>query len=428
MERRYWDPERETMPLARLDRWRWEGIQRQLAYVYERSPYYRSILAAAGVHPEQIRTPDEFRKQVPFIRKQEIIANQAQDPPYGTLLAAQPEELAHLFWSPGPEAIPFTPADWDHLGNLGACIFWGAGARPGDRVNITCTYHWVLAGMMMDKAFRHLGCVTTPGGAGMTQMHLDVMRLLRTNVIFAFPTFLEEIARAAQAAGLDPARDLHLRLALIAGEMQSESARRAMTEAFGGMAIREFYGTAECPFVAGQCEHGTGMHVSPYYWVEVLDPQTGAPVAPGERGEICITDFHKQALPILRYRTGDITAGLDFTPCPCGRTTPRLGRILGRVGDIPRVKGLFIVPKEVAEVLSRHPELGRFQLIVDRPDNQDRLTVKVEAPAEARGEGLRTTLVQELKAKIRITAEIAYASPGELAADAPVILDRRKLD
>jgi phenylacetate-CoA ligase len=170
------------------------------------------------------------------------------------------------------------------------------------------------------------------------------------------------------------------------------------------------------------------MHLDPRFIVEVLDPQTQQPVAEGESGELVITDLIKRAQPSIRYRTGDITEGLDLTPCPCGRTTPKMRPILGRVGQIPRVKGLFIVPREVEEVIRRYPQLGRFQLIVDRPEIRDRLTIKIELKSPPEGTNLRETLLRDLKEKIRVTAdELVFVPEGSIPADVPLVEDLRRV-
>jgi phenylacetate-CoA ligase len=414
------------MPREEMMLWQWERLRRQLAYAYEHSAYYRSAFEAAGIRPEAIGSLDEFTAAVPCLTKLQIIEDQREHPPFGRLCAVRPQELIRIYWSPGPELIVFTPEDYAAVVDLAAKAFDTCGVRREDVVNVTCTYHWVIAGTVIDEAFRKIGCAVIPGGAGQSRMHIDVMRATRTTVLFAFFTFAEELGKVAEEMGLDPARDLSLRLAIVTGELRARTLRQEVERTFG-IQTREIYGTSEVPFVAAECAEG-GMHLDPHFIVEVLDPQTQRPVPEGESGELVITDLVKRAQPSIRYRTGDITEGLQSAPCPCGRTTPRMKPILGRVGQIPRVKGLFIVPREVEEVIGRHPELGRFQLIVDRPEIRDRLTVKIELKGAADESRLRDVLTRELKEKIRVTAdEIVFVPEGALPPEAPIVQDLRRV-
>jgi len=427
MAEAYWDARLETMPREELNRWQWECLRRQLAYAYERSAYYRNAFASAGVRPEAIASWEEFAATVPCLTKLQIIEDQREHPPFGRLLAVEPEELIRIYWSPGPELIVFTREDYASVVDLAAKAFFTCGVRPEDVVNVTCTYHWVIAGTVIDEAFRKIGCAVIPGGVGQSRMHVEVMRATRTTVLFAFFTFAEELGKVAVEMGLDPARDLGLRLAIVTGELRARTLREDLERTFG-FQTREIYGASEVPFVAAECPEGGGMHLDPRFIVEVLDPQTLRPVPEGESGELVITDLVKRAQLSIRYRTGDITEGIESAPCPCGRTTPRMRPILGRVGQIPRVKGLFIVPREVEEVIARYPELGRFQLVVDRPEIRDRLTVKVELKGEADHASLSAVLARELKEKIRVTAdEIVFLPEGSLPADAPVVEDLRRV-
>ncbi len=427
MSEAYWDASLETMPREELLRWQQERLRQHLSYVYEHSPYYRRAFDEAGVAPNDITGLDAFVAAVPCVTKMQIIEDQREHPPFGRLVTVRPEDLVRIYWSPGPEMIVFTPSDYAHVIDLAAKAFYTCGVRREDIVNVTCTYHWVIAGTVIDEAFRKIGCAVIPGGAGQSRMHVEVMRATRTTVLFAFFTFAEELGKVAVEMGLDPARDLSLRLAIVTGELRARTLRRDLEQTFG-VQTREIYGTSEVPFVAAECPEDGGMHVDPRFIVEVLDPHTGTPVSAGESGELVITDLVKRAQPSIRYRTGDITEGLDDAPCPCGRTTPRMKPILGRIGQIPRVKGLFIVPREVEEVIGRHPELGRFQLIVDRPEIRDRLTVKIELRGATDEASLRERLLGELKEKIRVTAdEIIFVPEGTLPADAPIVEDLRRV-
>lgn len=386
-----------------------------------RSPFLQALWASAGITASDVTTFDDLRS-APHFDKTAIIEAQAADPPYGSLLAVDTDALNRTYISPGPEAIFFTRPDLDHLADQTAWALHTNGVRSTDVVDVTPMYHWVLAGTMLDDGYRRLGCNVIPGGAGSSEMHVENMRWAGVSAIFAFPTFLEQLALRVEAAGIDPQRDIHLRMATIAGEMSSPDARLRMEEFFG-CKVREQYGGAEVANVAAECEAGGGMHLNPKYLVEVLDVDTGAPAAVGQPGVLVLSDLRREAMPILRYYTSDITAGLDDAPCACGRTTPRIGRILGRTGEIMRVKGLFVVPRQVAAALEPH-STGRFQIVADRPDHQDRIVVRVES--DDRTEEQKVAVATSLRHHTRLTVDVQLCPPGTIAVDAPVSVDLRQ--
>jgi phenylacetate-CoA ligase len=376
---------------------------------------------------DQLTTLQALRAVAP-ITKSEIIADQGAHPPYGSLIGCGPAELVRLYVGPGPEVTFFTCDDLAATVGDGSWAFYTNGFRASDVVDITIMYHWVIAGTLMDDAYREIGCAVLPGGIGMTGEHLANLRLLKATGMFAFPTFLEELASKAAQAGVVPTRDLpDLRLVTIAGEMRSTSLQQRM-EQFWGVRVREIYGGAEMPFMAAQCAEGGGMHLNPDFLIEVVDAETSEPVGPGEPGVIVASETERFGYPMLRYWTGDITEGLDDSPCPCGRTTPRMGRILGRVGDIARIKGLFVVPSQVRHALDQVSGLGRFQVVVDRPGTQDTLTISVEHGGPA---GDRPWLAQQARDRvreaIRLGADIELVDVGGLGEDAPVVVDKREL-
>lgn len=412
------DPkEREQSLLARL--------RAHLAVLAERSPSIKARLAAAGVTADDLTTLETLRTIEP-ITKSEIIADQAADPPYGSLLGCDPAELVRLYVGPGPQVTFFTPDDLKATVQHGAWAFFTNGFRAGDVVDVTIMYHWVIAGTLMDDSYRAIGCAVLPGGIGMVPEHLANLKLLNATGLFAFPTFLEELANRAEEAGVVPTRDLpHLRLATIAGEMRSTDLQARM-EQFWGIKVREIYGGAEMPFIAAQCEEGGGMHLNPDFLVEVVDAESKQPVPPGEPGVIVASEAERFAYPMLRYWTGDITEGLDHSICGCGRTTPRMGRILGRVGDIARIKGLFVVPNQVERALAELPGVGRFQLVVDRPGTQDTLSIRIEhaGSPDARSQ-LAADAARRVKEAIRLGADIELIDVGALGENAPVVVDKR---
>ncbi|MEW6615174.1 MAG: AMP-binding protein [Thermodesulfobacteriota bacterium] len=425
-EYEYWSKELETMPQERLREHQLGRLKKQLKYAYKNSPYYKKSFNEAGVKPEDIKSFEDYQKGIPFISKPQLIEIQARNQPFGGLLAVEPKELSQLFYAPGPIIYPFTWKEWGYVIEVVARALFTMGARKDDIVDCTVNYNWVIAGMLLGDGMKMVGCAVLPGGVGMTRTHIEVMKLTKCSLIFGFPTFCQQLADTAIEMGIAPDKDLSIRLVQVFGEVRTEAGKKALGEAFGAN-VRELYGTADLGIVAAECSESGGMHLDPDVLVEILDPHTGQPVAWGESGEICGCDFNRKAMPIIRYRTGDITEGLNLEPCSCGRTTPRIKRILGRVGDIPRIKGMFISPRQIDNVLDNYPELGKYQIIVERPKLRDELTIKIEYKKAVNLEGITERLVNDLKVAIRVTPQLELVKKGIIPEDAPLVDDRRKV-
>ena len=422
----YWSKELETMPQERMKEYQFDRLKKQLEYVYKNSPYYKKTFDAAGVKVNDIKSFEDYKNSVPFISKPVIIDVQAQNPPFGDFLAVDLEEVNHLYYAPGPIIFPFTPEGFSHVVEGATRGLFSMGLRKSDIADCTVNYSWVIAGKLLDGGMTRVGCGVMPGGVGMSKTHVEVMKLINCTVVFGFPTFCQQLADTAKEMGIDPDKDLSIRLVLLFGEVRTEAGKKALGEAYGAE-VRELYGTADLGIVAAECPEGGGMHLDPDVYLEILDPQTGKPVPWGESGEICGCDFGRKAMPIIRYRTGDITEGLNLEPCSCGRTTPRLKRILGRVGDIPRIKGMFISPRQIDNVLDKHPELGGYQIIVDRPGVRDELTIKIEYKDATSLEGMKERLIEDLRVAIRVTPLIELVEKGTISKEAPLVDDRRKV-
>ena len=416
-----------TMPREKLLEYQWGKLLPHLHYAYENTPYYRKLCEESGLNiREDIKTVEDYYEKIPFISKSKIIENQKNNPPFGDFLAVKPEELSRIYNAPGPLSLPFTEECLGMVSNMAAKGFRTCGVRKSDIVNVAVMYHWVIAGTLLDDSFRRMGCGVIPGGPGMTRMHIETMKMTGATVLVGFTMFVLQMAQTVLDMGIDPIKEMSLRLLIVVGDVRTEDTKGKLERTFGAE-VRELYGTADLGLIAVECSEGGGMHLYDEITVEIIDPETGKHVPEGESGEIVASDIVRKAMPIIRYRTGDITEGLNTDPCPCGRSTPRLKRILGRVGDIPKVKGMFVNPGDVGSILKKHPELGKFQLIVDRPKLLDELTIKAEfnKPVDkGRMEGL---LVNELKDAIRLKTNIVLVEKGTIPQDAGVLDDRRKV-
>jgi phenylacetate-CoA ligase len=308
-----------------------------------------------------------------------------------------------------------------------AAQFETMGVGASDVVDVSSTFHWLMAGTNMDIALRRIGAAVVPGGPGMSELRMKVMRDVGVTVLEAFTPYAEELASRFGEYGIDVEQDLQVRLLMIGGELRQRDARSRLETAWGGAAVREFYGVSEAGMVAAEClEAGDGMHLSPDVLVEIVDPDTGRHVAPGEGGEIYTTELYRGAQRFVRYRSGDITEGVDFGPCACGRSTPRLRRILGRNGEIARVKGLFVAPAVVEQLVRARAGATRWQVVIDRPKNLDAMWLRVEADADGDAAAeLCRSLVRDVKGAIGLTCEVEAVAAGTLATDAPAIHDKR---
>jgi phenylacetate-CoA ligase len=250
------------------------------------------------------------------------------------------------------------------------------------------------------------------------------MKHLGVNVVRAFPSFAMKLADIANKMGINPRRDLKVRLLIIGGETYPDELKANLAEEFGAE-VRAMYGGAETGFVASECSVGGGMHCFSPSIVEIIDPITRDHVAAGQPGEIVTTDLSRKGLPLIRYRTGDITAGVNAEPCPCGRTSPRLGKIIGRSDSSFWVKGVLLTPNVVKEVLQKHRGVGSFQIIVSRDQFMDNLMIKVEFNNQMSQEGVREAILDDLRAVTRLRAEITLVAMGSLEKE-PVGIDLRQ--
>lgn len=403
---------------------RLQQLRDRVAYAHSRSPYYRAVFDAAGIDSAAIRTWDDVRR-IPFITKEDVIANQEAARPFGTLIACQVADLSRVYCTAGSLYFGYTQGDIDYFTEYDSRQWRVLGVRQGDLVDIASAFHWVIAGTMFDAAIRAAGGIVIPGGPGQSEQRIRTMRHLGTTVLQAFTPYAEALGREVRDAGLEPGRDLRVRLLIIGGEMRTSEAHRALSELWGGAAIRELYGVAEAGIMAADCfEVGDGMHFNENIVVELVDPDSGEPTEATKGGEIVVTELGRQAQPYIRYRTGDITEGINFKPCRCGRTTPRLSRIVGRASSILRVRGLFVQPQLIASTLADMGCGERHQIVVDRQGTTDELRIVVEH--RSREAGVGPAIVQKLKSAIGLTCKVELVALGTISKDAKTVDDRRR--
>ena len=376
---------------------------------------YRSEWTAAGLADGPTDLASFAR--IPTLSKERLVEAAAAAAPFGNRLGVERAEIAHVFAAPGPLYMPFTREDLDHVAASFAKALRGCGFEAGDLVNQTTMYNWVIAATAMDRALGLVGCGVVPGGIGQSERHLEVMERLRVDAILAFPTFLEHLLEQAAAQGLR----LPLRKAAVMGELRDPDAKRRMQHTYG-VVVREFYGVADVGAVAWECSAGAGMHLRDDLLVEFMAPGSDESMqpAPGQPAELVVTDFHRRAMPIIRLRTGDLVDGLVSEPCTCGRTSPRFSRIIGRASEITKVKGMFVVPRVVSDVMVQLGIDRPFRLLVDRDTGgRDALSLEVAGEPLPNGGEFHSKVENGLRMRLDLRFVATLPDGG------PRLVDRR---
>ncbi len=376
---------------------------------------YAELLA--GIDPLEVRDRGALAA-LPVTRKSELARLQAAAPPFGGFAASDISELARVFLSPGPIFEP----------QAGRGDYWrvarglyAAGVRRGDLLHNSFSYHLTPAGAMLESGAQALGCCVFPGGVGQTELQVAAMSRLKPRAYAGTPSFLDIILEKGAELG----RDLSsLKKALVGGEALPPSLRSKLRHA-GVECVLQCYATAEAGLIAYESEAMEGMIVEEDVLLEVVRPGTGVPVAAGEVGEVLVTVFNPD-YPLIRFATGDLSALMEGTS-PCGRTNLRIRGWMGRADQTTKVRGMFVHPSQVAEVLRRHPEVARGRLVVGSAGHRDLMTLHCEVPGE-RSEALAAAIAASLRDVCKLRGEVRLAGAGTLANDGKVIDDVRSYE
>ena len=415
-----WDSANECRPRAEIEALQLARLQETVARVYERVPFYRQALDARGVRPSDIRSLADVRL-LPMTTKEDF----RQNYPYG-LFAVPLKEVVRLHASSGttgrPVVVGYTRRDMETWTDLVARMVSLAGVTADDVAQVVFGYGLFTGGFGLHYGLERVGATVVPASAGNSKRHIMLMRDFGTTVLVGTPSYVLHLAEVAEEEGIDPLA-LPVRLGLFGGEASSREMLKEIERRWGMLAT-DNYGLSEVmgPGVSGECEYQGGQHVAEdHFLVEILDPATGEPCPPGVKGEVVITTLTKEALPVLRYRTRDISS-LNFEPCRCGRTTARLAKITGRTDDMLIIRGVNVFPSQVESVLMEIDGVSpHYQLIVSRRNYLDELEIRVEvAPdffsdryrhleelEEKINDRLHTVL--QLKAKVRLVEPYSIA-------------------
>jgi phenylacetate-CoA ligase len=420
-----WSREAETLPRPRRAALQLERLRATVAWAGERVPLHRERLAAAGINAGDLAGLDDLAR-LPFTVKEDFRTHY----PFG-LLAVPRAELARVHASSGtrgkPTVVGYTREDLAVWREVMARSLAAAGAAPGDLLHVAYGYGLFTGGLGFHDGAEHMGLTVVPVSSGNTLRQLLLLQDFRPQGLACTPSFALHIGESLQAQGVD-ARGLGLRYGLFGAEPWSEGMRRQLEDLLGLVAV-DFYGLSEIigPGVAVECaEVRDGLHVNEDHFLPEVIDAAGRPLRPGQEGELVLTTLTKRALPVLRYRTGDVTS-LDSGPCRCGRTTVRMARIRGRTDDMLVIKGVNVYPSQVEAALLDLPGLAaHYQLVVDRAAGFPRLEVHVEpaedlvrawggfAPDGPEVAALRRRVGERLRATLALDPEVVIAAPRSI--------------
>ncbi len=416
----YFNDKRETMPPEERRNYLDGKLGEFVQHAYKHSRAVRGKLEAAGIKPAEIKTIDDLQR-VPLITKFDLVEMQKANLPFGGFEGVPFNEMRRIYVLPG---LIYEPGEWEYSDTRWAEAMYACGFRPGDIAQNTFNYHMWPFAFMLDESLKMLGCTTVPTGVGNTQMQVTIMHQLKVTGYVGTPSFLMNIAERAVTMGFDLRKDFSLEAGFVGAEMLPESLRQRLEGDFG-MTIGQCYGTVDVGCLGYECMEKHGMHVPDDVIVEIVDPDTGKRVPNGSPGEIVATNFN-HTFPMIRYGTGDLSF-ISEEPCPCGRTSMRLMKILGRTDQVTKVRGTFIHPWQTDELMTKYPEVDKYQVVVTRTDYTDEMTFLVELADESVDKArLKGRLEKDIQDALNLKGEVEFVRRGVIFDKARKIEDKRK--
>jgi len=414
----YFNPEFETLSRGEIENLQIERLQATVRHCMN-SPFYKKRFDENHLRPDDIRTLDDLRK-IPFTTKADL----RDTYPFG--IASVPlEKCVRLHSSSGttgnPTVILHTQKDLDQWANAVARCLWMVGCRPDDVFQNSSGYGMFTGGLGFQYGAERLGMLTVPAAAGNTLRQIKFITDFSTTVLHAIPSYAARLFEVMQEQGIDPAKDTKLRILAIGAEPHSDETRKRIEQMLGVKAYNSFGMSEMCgPGVAFECKEQNGLHIwEDYYIVEIVDPDTLEPVPDGELGEMVLTTINREAMPLLRYRTRDLTRILPG-PCPCGRVHKRLDRMQGRSDDMIILKGVNIFPIQIERILMQFPEVSSDYLItLETLEDNDAMTVDVELKQIATDDyallrKIAYDITRKLKDEILVTPRVRLVPKGTL--------------
>ncbi len=413
--------ENEKLSRAQIEKIQLERLKETVSRVYEKVLPYRKKMIEAGVSPEDIKSLDDL-KRLPFVTKQDLRDNY----PFG-LFAVPKEELVRIHASSGttgkPTVVGYTKGDMDVWTECVSRIACAGGAKSTDVAQICFGYGMFTGALGLHYGLENIGATIVPSSTGNSEKQLMYMKDFGTTLLVATPSYALRLAEVAREIGIDPKTDLNVKIGLVGSELLTDAMRDEMHKYWGeDMLVTSNYGMSELmgPGVSGECEYMDGMHINEDFFIpEIIDPETEEVLPAGEWGELVITCIKKEALPLIRYRTKDLTR-LIYEPCKCGRTTCRMENLSGRSDDMLKIRGVNVFPSQIEEVVLSVEGLGpHYEIIVERDGYADKLTVRVELAKATDSfrelEKIEKSIKGKLKVILGLDAKIKLESPNTLA-------------
>ena len=414
-----WSKE-ETLSRAEMESLQLARLQETVARVYEKVPYYRAKMQEKGITPQDIQSLADLQK-LPFTTKQDM----RDTYPFG-LFAVPQQELVRIHASSGttgkPTVVGYTRGDLDVWTDCVSRIACMGGATEADVAQICFGYGMFTGALGLHYGLEKVGATIVPSSTGNSEKQIMYMKDFNTSLLVATPSYALRLAEVAREMGVDPRTDLSVKTALVGSELLTDAMREEMHLAWGrDVNITSNYGMSELmgPGVSGECLEHCGMHINEDYFIpEIIDSVTGEVLPAGEKGELVITCIKKEGLPLIRYRTKDVTR-LFYEPCACGRTTCRMENLSGRSDDMLKIRGVNVFPSQIEEVVLSVAELGpHYEIIVEREGYTDKLTVRVELNKEtdsfAELQRIEGVTRSKLKTMLGLDAKIRLESPNTL--------------
>ena len=430
----FWQKDIETMERPELEALQLERLKRIVAYVYDRVPFYRKRLDDAGVKPDKIKVLSDIQ-YIPYTTKDDI----RDTYPFG-LFAVPQKEIVRIHASSGttgnPTVVGYTKNDLETWSDCVARLVTAAGATNEDIVQIAFGYGLFTGALGLHYGLERIGATVVPTSTGNTEKQLKLMRDFGTTALVSTPSYALYIAEVAADIGID-CRDLKVRLGLFGSEGCSIEMRTKVEEAWNLFAT-DNYGMSELmgPGVSGECRLRCGMHFAEDHFLpEIIDPKTGDVKPRGEEGELVVTTLTKEGIPLLRYRTKDITR-IHYEKCECGRTHARMDKPLGRSDDMLKIKGVNVFPSQIESVLVSIPEVGpQYQIVLDQKNYMDTFEINIEVSdpklleSFSELENLQQSVRHKLQTVLGLDAKINLVEPRSLerfVGKAKRVIDNRK--
>lgn len=431
----YWNSSRECMERPELERHQLQKLKETVDRVYHGVKSYRQKMQQRGILPEDIDSIEDL-SQLPFTDKQDLRDNY----PNG-LFAVPMDQIIRVHASSGttgkPTVVGYTRRDISNWAEMVArCLFMG-GARSDSVVQVSYGYGLFTGGLGFHYGAERLGAVVIPTSGGNTRRQIMLMKDMKTDVLACTPSYALCIAEAMEEMGISP-EELNLKAGIFGAEPWTESMRRELESKLGIKAL-DIYGLSEVmgPGVACECGEQQGLHIfEDYFLPEIIDPVTERPLAPGEQGELVVTTIDKEGLPVMRYRTRDITS-ITYEPCACGRTHARIEKVIGRTDDMLIIRGVNVFPSQIESVLMATGETEpHYLIIVDRVDNLDSIEVQIEVSDKLfsdevrKLEDLRNRIVSDIYTVLGINVKVRLVEPHTIERSegkAKRVIDKRRI-